>query len=469
MRFFQLVYSKVVTRRRPCHAGVTSFIASLWPGKYGPAMLVILVLSFILQGTPVPAFERRTPVVEAIAIAGPAVVNIRTEQIIKRRSSPFFGFSDPFFEEFFRSLVPPRTYTTQSLGSGVIIDPQGYILTNAHVIEKASRIFVALPDSQKELEAELVGMAERLDLAVLKVVAAKEYPFIPPGRSDNLMIGETVIAIGNPLGLGHSVTTGIISAQRRRIPVGNGFVAVFIQTDALINPGNSGGPLININGELIGINTAIASQAQGIGFAIPIDTAKKIASDLIRYGRVRKAYIGIVSQSVGKKFSESHGEGGILVKEVDPGSPAARAGIRFGDVILALDEVPVASPAEFVSILETYTQGDRARLHLLRGMDTQAVEVTLTEPPRDYGLRYGERVFGLVVKDSRQGAMVRKVIPDSSAARAGIRPGDLVMEIAGERITRIADFGRIVEAHMGREPLRFLVVRGKRGYYVDLP
>ena len=184
---------------------------------------------------------------------------------------------------------------------------------------------------------------------------------------------------------------------------------------------------------------------------------------------MRKAYIGIVPLAVGKKFSESHGEGGVLVKEVDPGSPAARAGIRFGDVILALDEVPVASPAEFVSILETYTQGDKARLQVLRGMDTREMTVKLHEPPKDYGLRYGARVFGLVVKESRQGAMVGKVIPGSGAAQAGIRAGDLVVEVAGERIKEIADFARIIEARMGQEPLRFLIVRDKRGYYVNLP
>lgn len=431
-------------------------------------ILVVLIV-LVCQAISGQAFDRRTPVVEAIAKAGPAVVNIRTEKIVKRRRSPFFGFSDPFFEDFFNNYAAPRTYTTQSLGSGVLIDPKGYILTNAHVIDKASKIFVALPDTRGELEAELVGQAERVDLAVLKVEGGASYPFIPPARSDDLMIGETVIAIGNPLGLGHSVTTGIVSAQRRRIPVEENFVAVFIQTDALINPGNSGGPLLNVNGELIGINTAIASQAQGIGFAIPIDTAKKIATDLIEYGHVRRAYLGVVPAPVGESFRDSHGEAGVLVKEVDDNSPARRSGLRFGDVILALDDVPVSSPAEFVSILETYTQGSRVRLQLLRGLKRAEVVVSLGRMPENYGLGYGERVFGLVVRDSARGLVVARVVPGSAAARKGIRPGDLVAELSGERVTREEEFARVVEACRGQEPLPFLIVRNRRGYYVELP
>ena len=217
--------------------------------KYKTTFYLLLSALFIacLQTGSAMSYSRRTPVVEAVEKVGSAVVNIRTERIVKRRSA-FFGFNDPFFDQFFRDLAPPQVYKTQSLGSGVIIDPKGYILTNAHVIQKASRIFVALPDSRKELEAELVGKAERVDLAVLKILEEREYPSLSPGSSSDLLVGETVIAIGNPLGLGHSVTTGVVSAPRRRIPMADKSFSVFIQTDALINPGNSGGPLLNING-----------------------------------------------------------------------------------------------------------------------------------------------------------------------------------------------------------------------------
>ena len=244
-------------------------------------------------------------------------------------------------------MLAPRTYTTQSLGSGVIIDPKGYVVTNAHVVEKASKIFVALPQENKELEAELIGKDSRIDLAVLKIERKGTYPYLEPARSDDLMLGESVIAIGNPLGLGHSITTGIISSTQRQIQVGEKYSSVFIQTDALINPGNSGGPLININGELIGINTAIARQAQGIGFSIPIDTAKRVLNDLIDYGRVRRVFFGIVPAEVSRSFTRLRGDGGVLIEELLADSPAERGGFLVADVILAIDGVPISSLDEF--------------------------------------------------------------------------------------------------------------------------
>lgn len=428
--------------------------------------VVSLVLSVAGYGQ---TYERRTPVVEAIAKAGPAVVNIRTEQIVKRGSTPFFGFSDPFFEQFFRDLSPPRVYKTQALGSGVIVDPRGYILTNAHVIEKASKIYVALPDSRKELEAELVGRAERIDLAVLKIADNKTYPYLEPGHADDLLIGETVIAIGNPLGLGHSVTTGVVSAPRRRVPIEDDMFSIFIQMDALINPGNSGGPLININGELIGINTAIAKQAQGIGFAIPIDVVKRILPDLITYGQVRKPYLGVVPGTVGKEFSRDLGQGGVLVSHVAEGSPAVASDIRFGDVILTLESLPITTPADFFSMLQTYTPGNSVQLEILRGFTTLKKQVLLIPLPENYGLKYGEEVFGFSVVDQQDGLVVRLVRPESKAAKVGLQAGDYVAEVAGVRVENTKEFAKVIEKVLGREPLSFLIVRGNRGYHVKLP
>jgi len=423
----------------------------------------------VLFAFPAGAYDRRSPVVEAVEKSGPAVVNIRTEQIVRGRNSPFFGFSDPFFDQFFQDLVPPRTYRTQSLGSGVIIDPKGYVLTNAHVIEKASKIFVALTDRGQELEAELVGLDEGIDLAVLRIQGEGPFPALQPGRSDDLLVGETVIAIGNPLGLGHSITTGIVSSTRRRLPIeGDGF-ALFIQTDALINPGNSGGPLININGELIGINTAIIQQAQGIGFAIPIETARRIIDDLIKLGRVRRAFLGIIPGEVGQAFSTIRGAGGVLVNRIEPGSPAQRAGILVADVLLALDGDPVGSPAEYRSLLRTYTPDSRIRINLLRGMEPKEVEVELSALPAGYALDYATRVFGLDLIESRHGLLVKQVISGSTAEQTGIRPGDRVAEVAGEQVTTSEEFSRAIEERIGLEPLRFLVVRNGRGYYLDLP
>ncbi|MEJ2201462.1 MAG: trypsin-like peptidase domain-containing protein [Desulfuromonadaceae bacterium] len=425
--------------------------------------------SAVFFGDPAQAYERRSPVVAAVAKAAPAVVNIRTEQVLKRRNAPFFGFADPFFEEFFRELAPPQSYTSQSLGSGVIIDATGLVLTNAHVIEKASKIFVALTDSSRELQAELVGMDARTDLAVLKIQNPGPFPVLQPARSDELMVGETVIAIGNPLGLGQSITTGVVSSKRRRLPVEEGAFAFFIQTDALINPGNSGGPLININGELIGINTAIIKQAQGIGFAIPIDLAKRVLGDLIRLGQLRPPFSGIIPGEVGRAFRQGRSVGGVLVTRVEPDSPAERAGVQIADVILALDGDPVESSAEFLSLLRTYAPEQRIHLSLLRGTLSKEVKLALATLPEDFAFAYTARVFGLQLAETRRGLVVEKVVSGSRAEQVGIRSGDLVVEIDGVQVSGQADLSRMVEDRIGREPLRFLVVRNGRGYYLELP
>jgi serine protease Do len=429
----------------------------------------IVVLLLLLPAFDLPAAERRTAVVEAISKARGAVVNIRTEEILQRRSSPFFGFGDSIFDQFFADMFPTRSYKTQSLGSGVIINPQGYILTNAHVIDKASRIFVALPEQRKELEATLVGKDRRIDLAVLKVKEEGSFPYLPPARSDDLLLGEPVIAIGNPLGLGHSITTGIISSTQRRIQVGENYSSVFIQSDTLINPGNSGGPLININGELIGINTAIARQAQGIGFSIPIDTAKRVLNDLIAHGRVRRAFLGVVPGEVGESFVRSHGDGGVLVEELLPDSPAEKAGLKVADVILAIDGVPLSSREHFYSLLQTYTPDDRLQLNILRGLRKIEQSISLSALPDGYLMAYTRRVFGLELRQARRGLVVKNVLEDSPAARVGIRPGDLVIKIDRLEIGSLADFEELMEQRLGRVPLDFTVVRGNRAYLVQLP
>ncbi len=430
---------------------------------------LVLVSTCLVPAGSVSAFDRRSPVVQAVETAAPAVVNIRTEQVVKRQSSPLFGFADPFFDEFFRYLAPPKVYKTQSLGSGVIIDPKGYILTNAHVIEKASKIYVALTDQGQEREAVLVGQDERIDLAVLQIEGGGPFPALAPARSDDLLVGESVIAIGNPLGLGHSITTGVVSSKRRRIPTGENDFSMFIQTDALINPGNSGGPLININGELIGINTAIIQQAQGIGFAIPIDTARRIIDDLIRLGKVRQAYLGVIPGEVSRTFSQSLGSGGVLIQRIEKGSPADRGGLRPADVILAIDGDVVGTPLEYRSLMRTYTPDDQVHLQVLRGTGELTVPVRLAALPPRYGLSYGERLLGVSLADSRAGLMVQQVVSGSKAERVGLRRGDLLAEIEGERIRNSEDFSRLMEDLLGREPLRCLVVRESRGYYIDLP
>lgn len=431
-------------------------------------LLILLFFTFFTVSS-VGAAERRTAVVAAVAKARGAVVNIRTEQIVRRSNSPFFGFGDSIFEQFFNDMLSPRSYKTQSLGSGVIIDPAGYILTNAHVVNKASKIFVALPEQNKELEATLIGEDTSIDLAVLKIVQQGEYPFLLPARSDDLMLGESIIAIGNPLGLGHSITTGIVSSAKRRIQIDKNFSAVFVQTDALINPGNSGGPLININGELVGINTAIARQAQGIGFSIPIDTAKRVLNDLIEYGRVRRAFLGIVPAAVSDSFARSHGDGGVLVEELLPDSPAEKTGLQIADVILAIDAVPVASTEEYYSLLQTYTPGDKLQITLLRGLQELELGVLLTALPEGYELSYALRVFGVGLREQGRGLVVDQVVIASTADKIGLRRGDQVAKIDGVVVTNLADFKKVMVSRLGRQPLSFLVGRDGRGYFVELP
>jgi len=415
------------------------------------------------------AAERQTPIVIAVAKARDAVVNIRTEKVVQRRSRPFFGFGDSIFDQFFQEMMPPRSFKTQSLGSGVIIDAEGHILTNAHVVDKASKIFIALSDNQPELEAKLIGKDSRIDLAILQIVKKGKYPFLPPGRSDDLLLGETIIAIGNPLGLGHSITTGIVSSLKRRIQIDRVHSSVFIQTDALINPGNSGGPLININGELIGINTAIARQAQGIGFSIPIDTAKRVMGDLIRYGRVRRGFLGLQVGPVSPAFIRSAGESGVLVEEVEDSSPAEKAGLVVADVILSIDGIPVASPEEYHSLLQTYTPGASLDFTLLRGMKKLKKNVELTALPDDYLLTYTRRVFGFELQEKPGGLFLSKVIRGSSAERAGLRRGDLVVKVDNAPVETLSEYREALEYRLDHRTLTFTVVRENAAYLVELP
>ncbi len=430
-------------------------------------LLLIILLSLPFAAS-VPAFERRTPIVAAVEKAGPAVVNIRTEQVVKRRTS-LFGFTDPFFDDFFRDLTPPQLYRTQSLGSGVIVDARGYVLTNAHVIEKASKIFVALPNGIKELEAKLVGADEHLDLAVLRIEGLGRYPFLPLASSSDLLLGESVIAIGNPLGLGHSITTGVVSAPNRRLSLAEGMVSIFVQTDALINPGNSGGPLLNINGELIGINTAIAQQAQGIGFSIPSDVARRVLGELIAYGRVRPPYFGIIPGSVNRALVRAREEGGVLVTEIDPGSPAASAGLQLADVILRVNGLEVESPSEFLNLVSTYPPESLLRISLLRGTRETETKVRLSTLPDGYVRRYAERMFGLKVAADKGGVAVAGVSAGSSAEKAGIRRGDRIAEVDGEKIDGVDDYLRLLAQRLGQLPVSFVVVRGNRGFFLTLP
>jgi S1-C subfamily serine protease len=327
-------------------------------------------------------------VTAAVKRVGSAVVRIDTERTITRRTTDPF-FDDPFFRRFFGDSLPQQAPSQQQrgLGSGFIIDKSGLILTNAHVVDKADRVTVRLKDG-RTLQGKVQGVDEVTDLALVKVNAGADLPIAALGSSSNVQVGDWAIAVGNPLGLDNTVTLGIVSTLRRTsrdVGIGNKRLE-FIQTDAAINPGNSGGPLLNADGEVIGINTAIRGDAMGIGFAIPIDRAKSIASQLQRGETVAHPFIGIgmedLTPEIAKQINSNPNLGvqvpeinGILVARVVPNSPAAAAGIRIGDVVVQVDGKRVTSGEDLLNIVEQSRIGQTLQLKVQRGNQTQQLSI----------------------------------------------------------------------------------------------
>ena len=428
---------------------------------------------------------RRTPIVVAVEKVSPAVVNISTEKVVQSRSS--FGFSgDPFFDQFFRDFLDPfprRQYKQNSLGSGVIFDKRGYVLTNHHVIQRASKITITLTDN-REFEAELIGDDARFDLAVLKISSAEDLPVAELGHSNDLMIGEPVIAIGNPFGLSHTITTGVISAINRSIRVDEDRIfRGFIQTDAPINPGNSGGPLINILGQVIGINTAIYCNAQGIGFAIPIDKVNRIIGDLIEYGQVRSAWIGVsvqdITPAIAQYFNYQSAEG-VLISQVLPGSSAEKAGLRQGDIIVEINGQPVSDQAGYNTIVAEYTARDKLELSLVRDGKSLTITVQAEAFSAEQAVDMAYKDFGLFVEKmsqdliaqyrlrTQQGLVITKVRQNSPAAQVGIEPGDIIRQIEGAQIDTLTDFQDVMMKLAQKPSVVFLIQRRNRGYYITL-
>ena len=415
--------------------------------------------------------ERRSLVVQAVEKASPAVVNVSTEQIVEQRGSPFPFPQDPFFEEFFRDFVDPRPrrFKTTSLGSGVIVAADGTIMTNVHVIERASRVHVTLND-QREFDATLVGADADADIAVLRVKAGGDLPHIPFGTSADLMIGETVIAIGNPFGLSHTVTTGVVSAVGRSLRDEERTYTDFIQTDASINPGNSGGPLLDIKGELIGINTAIYGKAQGIGFAIPVDRAQRVMKDLVSYGEVRHAWVGLVVQNLTPDLAQHFGvRRGVVVAQVEPKSPAEAAGIARGDAVTKVDGREVASREEFEQRIEDHAEGDRLTLTLRREGRDEDVRLAAATFPTARADELAWQLLGLQAAGAEDGLVVSRVRPGSPAARIGVQRGDRLLGLGGTPLRSVAELRRkMIELRSARSVL-LSVGRGPYQYNVNVP
>ncbi|HWM88212.1 MAG TPA: DegQ family serine endoprotease [Kofleriaceae bacterium] len=386
----------------------------------------------------------------------PSVVNISTTTVVTRATTPFEN--DPFFEDYFRDRRPPRERYGQSLGSGVIVSSKGYILTNSHVVANAKDIKVSLSDG-RDLTATLVGADPKSDLAVLKLKGTvPNLRAIPMGDSDKMRLGDVVIAIGNPFGVGQAVTMGIVSAKGR---ANMGIVDYedFIQTDAAINPGNSGGALINLRGELIGINTAILSRTggyQGIGFAIPTGMARPIMESLISKGKVVRGWLGVSIQDVNRELVETlklKVERGVLIAGVVPSGPAAKAGLQRGDVVVRINNRACEKSVHLRNAIAAGGVGKPVQMEIVRGNKRQTLAVVLGEMPKEDGPlpggrggegragsgdKLGLRVAPLdggarakydIPRDVTHGVVVTSVGRGSVAEANGLQPGDVVMEI----------------------------------------
>lgn len=430
-----------------------------------------------LEPHPVDPESLEGRIISAIKKVSPAVVSISTERTV---STPGFGgerfFGPPFedFEEFFRRFFeqfPQREFKQKGLGSGMIINEDGYILTNEHVIQGVDEIIVTLPDN-KSYEAQIVEVDAESDIAVLKI-EGNGLPVVTLGDSDNIQVGQWVIAVGNPFGFALSqlnqkyeptVTVGVISATKRAIQAGGrGERRIYpdlIQTDASINPGNSGGPLVNIYGEVIGINTAILSPtggSVGIGFAIPINKAKRLLQSLVKYGEIKWPWIGIYMQRLTPELAEKFAvEEGVLVADVIPNSPAEKAGIKPGDVIQEVNEEPVETPLDLKEAILKTEIGEKISLVLVR--EGKRIEVELVTAPKPEEITVAEveveaKLLGIRVAEitpqlgqrygvdpEEKGVVIIEVEPGGPADRVGISPGDVIKGVNREKIENLSDF-----------------------------
>jgi serine protease Do len=437
------------------------------------------------QNLPSPVVAPVVPdIAGLVARVRPEVVNVTTEHAVRAPR-----VIDPF--EFFFGRRPGARegepiIKQQALGSGFIIDPTGHVVTNAHVVENADVVRVKLADD-REFRAKVKGRDARLDLAVLELEGARDLPMVTLGSSDALRVGETVVAIGNPFGLGNTVTAGIVSAKSRTI--GAGPYDDFIQTDASINPGNSGGPLFDLRGEVVGINTAIAPQGRGIGFAIPIDEVKQVLPQLLSTGHVSRGHLGVAIQAVDATMARALGLGkprGALIGEVEKGGPADKAGLKAGDVIVGIGNVEVARAQDLPRIIASHPPGARVPVRIVHDKSERTAEVTLdalkeenaatnepesegTEGPASRGLQQSASELGIEVQDAAggSGAVVRKVV-SGGLADGSLERGDVIVELDRAPITGARDLERRIRATPPQQPLLFKVQREGRPHYVAI-
>jgi serine protease Do len=417
----------------------------------------------------------------------PAVININTQMSRPQGRTPFEEyFGEEYFRRFFGDV--PERIPQRSLGSGVIVDPSGIALTNAHVVDKATEIEVVTLDGGKH-RAKVIGVDKKTDLAVLKLDDGKgTFKYARLGDSDRVQVGDWVLAVGSPFGFQATVTAGIISAKARQLDQGP--FDDFLQTDAAINPGNSGGPLVNLQGEVIGINTAIYAAGQGLGFAIPSNMARKIYTELRDKGRVTRGWLGVSIQPLTPELARSFGAKdpkGVLINEVMPDSPAAKAGLKPGDILLEFEGRALDGPADLQRSVGFFVPDRSAKVKIWRDQAEKTVEVKVGQAPDERQAQQQQQRPGGGRTRSMLGLEVRPVTPDiarqlnlrttegvivvrvedgTPAAEAGVQRGDVVKQLNGQTVRTMADFERLTRDMKEGDPLTVLLQRGAMSLYV---
>lgn len=421
----------------------------------------------------------------------PCVVNISTTKTVRSggfrspfgQGAPFGPFGgDDFFERFFGDS-PQRQFKQKSLGSGFIISNDGYIFTNNHVVEQADEILVKLSDG-KEYKAKVIGKDAQTDIALIKIKPSNSLPVAETGDSEKLRVGEWVVAIGNPFGLEQTVTAGIVSAKGRVI--GAGPFDNFIQTDASINPGNSGGPLFNTEGKVVGINTAIVAQGQGIGFAIPINMAKSILPDLKAKGKATRGWLGVSVQDISEDIAKTmkiKDRNGVLISDVFEGDPADKAGIKSGDIVTEIDGKPVKDTHELLLVVSSLSIGETVKIKIIRDGQEKILPITIAERTDKAEIAASQQTgeaFGMTVQEitpeiashlglgTKKGIIVVDVQEGSAADEVGIQPQDIILQVNKVKVTTMKEYQKELSKAGEKGSLLLLIQRGKQRFFVPL-